>query len=79
MLVLTRKVGETLVIAEKIHVTVVCVQGDKVRLGVIAPHNVIVDREEIHQRRVRERIEAERLAADNRRLNAAKPLVTSHS
>jgi len=54
MLVLTRKVGETIVIGNNIHVTVVSVQGEKVRVGVIAPPNVIVDRQEIHERRMLE-------------------------
>jgi carbon storage regulator len=51
MLVLTRRVDETIVIAGDIRVTVVAVQGDKVRLGIVAPEAVTVDREEIHQRR----------------------------
>jgi carbon storage regulator len=51
MLVLTRRVGETIVIDGDIRVTVVSVQGDKVRLGVAAPTSVPVDRQEVHQRR----------------------------
>jgi carbon storage regulator len=51
MLVLTRRLGETIVIAGDIRVTVVALQGDKVRLGIEAPEAVTVDREEIHQRR----------------------------
>ena len=49
MLVLTRKVGETVVIAGSINVTVVAIQGDKVRVGITAPANIPVDREEIHR------------------------------
>jgi carbon storage regulator len=52
MLVLTRNVGETIVIDGRIRVTVVAIQGGKIRLGVDAPHDVRVDREEIHKRRV---------------------------
>jgi carbon storage regulator len=53
MLVLTRKVKEAIVIAGLVRVVVAEVQGEKVRLGVEAPRNVTVDREEIHLRRVR--------------------------
>ncbi len=52
MLVLTRNVGETIVIDGGIRVTVVSIQGGKVRLGVDAPDDVRVDREEVHKRRV---------------------------
>jgi carbon storage regulator len=53
MLVLTRRIGEAIVIDGDIRVTVVSVKGDKVRLGVDAPDSVRVDREEIHERRQR--------------------------
>jgi carbon storage regulator len=48
MLVLTRKVGDVIIIAGNIRVTVVAVAGNKVRLGVEAPRDVLVDREEVH-------------------------------
>jgi carbon storage regulator len=51
MLVLTRKLGEEIVINGDIIVTVVAVQGDKVRLGVTAPRCIGVDRREVHERR----------------------------
>jgi carbon storage regulator len=51
MLVLSRRPGEKIVIAENIQVTVVSVQGDKVRLGITAPRSVCVDRQEVHERR----------------------------
>jgi carbon storage regulator len=51
MLVLTRRVGETIVIDGEIQVTVVSVKGDRVRLGIVAPPDVTVDREEVHRRR----------------------------
>jgi carbon storage regulator len=54
MLVLTRRVEEQIVIAGDIRVTVVAVQGDKVRLGITAPEFVRVDREEVHARRAEE-------------------------
>lgn len=51
MLVLTRKVNEAIVIAGKVRVVVAEVKGEKVRLGVQAPQDVTVDREEIHVRK----------------------------
>ena len=51
MLVLTRRVNETIVIAGDIRVTVLSADGGKIRLGIIAPDDVSVDREEVHARR----------------------------
>jgi carbon storage regulator CsrA len=51
MLVLTRHVGEQIVIDSAIRVTVVAIKGNNVRLGVTAPEYVRVDRAEVHQRR----------------------------
>jgi carbon storage regulator len=53
MLVLTRKPGEEIVIEGVIRVTVLSVRGDRIRLGIEAPREVVVDRSEIHERRVR--------------------------
>jgi len=50
MLILTRRVGETLVIGDDVNVTVLGVRGNQVRLGVDAPKEVTVHREEIYQR-----------------------------
>ncbi|NIB39763.1 carbon storage regulator CsrA [Pseudomaricurvus alkylphenolicus] len=50
MLILTRRIGETLMIGDDIEVTVLGVKGNQVRLGIKAPKNVRVNREEIHQR-----------------------------
>lgn len=50
MLVLTRKVGQQIRIGEDVVVTVVRIQGDKVRLGIEAPPHVVVHREEVRQR-----------------------------
>tara|TARA_B100001094_G_C17749735_1_gene585189 strand:+ start:54 stop:239 length:186 start_codon:yes stop_codon:yes gene_type:complete len=50
MLILTRKVGETLMIGDDITVTVLGTKGNQVRLGVNAPRDVSVHREEIYQR-----------------------------
>lgn len=52
MLVLTRKTGEEIVIGENIHVMVVAIKGDKVRIGINAPKEVVVDRQEIHEKRM---------------------------
>jgi carbon storage regulator len=51
MLVLSRRVGEEIVIDGSIRVVIVAVQGNKVRIGVQAPADVPVDRLEIHARR----------------------------
>ena len=51
MLVLTRRTGEEIVIDGHIRVRVTLVQGDRVRLGIMAPENVRVDRAEVHERR----------------------------
>lgn len=61
MLILTRRVGETIMIGDNITVTVLGVKGNQVRIGVNAPKEVRVDREE-----VRARIEAERAGSCTR-------------
>jgi carbon storage regulator len=50
MLILTRRVGETLMIADNVTVTVLAVQGSQVRIGISAPKDVPVHREEVAQR-----------------------------
>jgi carbon storage regulator len=67
MLVLSRRIGEEIVIDDNIHITVVAVNGGKVRLGITAPKSVRVDRQE-----VRERI-AE--FADERTLEVVSPCI----
>jgi carbon storage regulator len=54
MLILTRRVGETVMIGEEVTVTVLGVKGNQVRIGVNAPKTVAVHREEIFDRIKRE-------------------------
>ncbi len=54
MLILTRRVGETLMVGDDVTVTVLGVKGNQVRIGVNAPKDVSVHREEIYQRIQRE-------------------------
>jgi len=55
MLILTRRAGETLRIGDDVEVTVMAVSGSQVRIGIKAPRNVVVDREEIAARKQRDR------------------------
>jgi carbon storage regulator len=55
MLILTRRVGETVMIGDQVTVTVLGVKGNQVRVGISAPKNVAVHREEIFERIKRER------------------------
>jgi carbon storage regulator len=57
MLILTRRVGETLKVGDDIDVVVLGVKGNQVRIGVKAPDNVAVHREEIYERIQKEKAE----------------------
>ncbi len=70
MLVLTRGVGEEIIIDGDIRVTVVGLKGDRVRIGIEAPPAVTVDRREIHERRLH-------FARDRKPVEAAKTTTIS--
>ena len=71
MLILTRRVGETLKVGNDVDVTVLGVKGNQIRIGIKAPKNVAVHREEIFDRIQREAALAEK--ADPAHGAAAKP------
>jgi len=58
MLILTRRIGETIMVGDEVMVTVLGVKGNQVRVGVTAPKEVAVHREEIYERIQREKLNA---------------------
>ncbi len=65
MLILTRRAGQAVRIGDDIEVTVMAVSGAQVRIGINAPRDVAVDREEIAERKRRERAAANCGTADD--------------
>ena len=57
MLILTRRIGEALMIGDRITVTVLDVKGNQVRLGINAPKDVAVHREEVFERIKQEKLD----------------------
>lgn len=71
MLVLTRKVGESIQVGDDIRLTVLSVQGQNVKMGILAPREIAVHREEIYAKIVEEN----RLAASSVSLENAQTLL----
>ena len=59
MLILARNIGEALIIGDDVKVTILGVKGNQIKIGVDAPKNVTVHREEVYERVLEERAEAE--------------------
>lgn len=65
MLILTRRIGETLMIGDDVTITVLGIKGHQVRLGINAPKDVSVHREEIYQRIQQEKHKSDENVYDN--------------
>jgi carbon storage regulator len=77
MLILTRRVGETIVIGDDVIVTVLGIKGNQVRIGINAPKDVTVHREEIYQRIQQEKGGSTTKTASSTPAPAASPASTS--
>jgi carbon storage regulator len=77
MLVLTRRTGEQIIIGDNIRVTVVNLGPGRVKIGIEAPPDVRIDREEVHQKIQKELIEASDVLATVGRVEAEEPSPTA--
>lgn len=66
MLVLSRRIGETIVIDDKIEITVLDVQGDIVKIGINAPRNISIFRQEVYQEIQAENLRASQTLSKNK-------------
>jgi len=64
MLVLTRKLNESIIIGDSIELTIVEVKGEQVKIGITAPRNISVHRKEVYEAIQRENIDASRSVLD---------------
>ena len=64
MLILARRPNESLIIGDNITVTVLGIHGQQVRLGLVAPREVVIDRAEVHERKLREPAASHSIAVD---------------
>jgi carbon storage regulator len=78
MLILTRRVGETVMIGNEVTVTVLGVKGNQVRLGINAPKDVAVHREEIFERIKAERSEGEPASSNGSGGNSANGTINGN-
>ena len=79
MLILTRRIGETIMIGDEVTCTVLAVKGNHVRLGINAPANVAVHREEIYKRIQEERGRGSKPASSAPKVTREAELVDSES